>query len=88
MSSRARTVAAVAAILYDASGTRIGGGVLFPSVINDIDEFAASMWSSESSGGYTMGKRQRALPRIYILRINLGIPAKFGAVEGATVSPV
>lgn len=48
--SRARTVAAVAAILYDASGTRIGGGVLFPSVINDIDEFAASTWSSESNG--------------------------------------
>lgn len=62
--SRARTVAAVAAILYDASGTRIGDGVLFPSVINDIDEFAASTWSSESNGD-TRWEKDKERCRVY-----------------------
>jgi len=76
-------VAAVAAILYDASGTRIGSGVLFPSVINDI-EFAASTWLSESSSDTRWRKKkQRMLPRI--LRINLDVLAKFRTIVGVMV---
>ena len=58
-------VAAVAAILYDASGTRIGSGVLFPSVINDI-EFAASTWLSESSSDIRWRKKKTKNVDAYI----------------------